>query len=161
MNWLDIIIIVLIIIPTFIGLKVGIIKSILSLAGVIIGIILAGQYHASLGEHLTFISSASLAGIVAFAIILVAVMIVAAVLGSVLQWITKVVMLGWINRLGGAAFGFIMGALFCSTILATWAKFLGAEGLLAESSLAALLLDYFPVILALLPGEFDSIRSFF
>jgi len=36
MNWLDIVIIVLIAIPTLIGLKIGIIKAALSLAGVIL-----------------------------------------------------------------------------------------------------------------------------
>ena len=71
------------------------------------------------------------------------------------------VMLGWVNRLGGAAFGFVLGAVFCSALLAIWAKFLGVDGPIAESSLAALLLDRFPIILALLPSEFDAVRSFF
>ena len=161
MHWLDIAIIVLIIIPTIIGLRIGIIKAVLSLAGVIIGVILAGHYHAALAEQLTFISQASLAKIAAFALILLGVMLVAAVLASVLKWLTSMVMLGWVNRLGGAAFGFMLGAIFCSALLAIWAKFIGVEGTLAESNLAALLLNYFPIILALLPGEFDSVRSFF
>ena len=160
MHWLDIAIIVLIIIPTIIGLRIGIIKAVFSLAGVIIGVILAGRYHAALAEQLTFISSANLANIAAFAIILIGVMLIAAVLASVLKWITSVVMLGWVNRLGGAAFGFILGAVFCSALLAIWAKFLGVDGPIAESSLAVLLLDRFPMILALLPSEFDAVRSF-
>ncbi|GAJ19730.1 unnamed protein product, partial [marine sediment metagenome] len=40
-------------------------------------------------------------------------------------------------------------------------KFLGAEGPLAESGLATLLLDQFPMVLALLPEEFDAVRPFF
>ncbi|GAI50923.1 unnamed protein product, partial [marine sediment metagenome] len=32
---------------------------------------------------------------------------------------------------------------------------------IAESALAAILLDKFPMVLALLPSEFDVIRSFF
>ena len=161
MHWLDIVIIVLIAIPTLIGLRSGIIKAVLSLAGVIVGIILAGRYYAALSEQLTFIPQDSLARIAAFAIILIGVMLIAGVLASVLKWITSVVMLGWVNRLGGAIFGFVLGAIFCSALLAIWAKFLGAEGPITESGLATLLLDQFPMVLALLPEEFDSVRSFF
>ena len=161
MNWLDIAILILIVIPTLIGLEAGIIKAILSLAGIIIGVILAGQFHEALGEQLTFIPQPNIANIVAFAIILIGVMIIAAVAASLLKWITSAVMLGWVNRLGGAVFGFVLGAIFCSALLAIWSKFLGAGETITESALAILLLDRFPMILALLPGEFDTIRSFF
>ncbi len=161
MNWLDIIIIVLLAIPTLIGLRIGIIKAALSLAGVIIGVILAGRFYVALSEQLTFIPQENLAKIAAFAIILVIVMLVAGILASVLKWLASIVMLGWVNRLGGAVFGFVLGAIFCGVLLAIWAKFLGIEGLVAESSLATLLLDRFPMVLALLPEEFDTVRSFF
>ncbi|MFC1967657.1 CvpA family protein [Chloroflexota bacterium] len=161
MNWLDIVIIVLILVPTVMGLKAGLIKTVLTLAGVIIGVILAGRYHGLLAEQLTFISQPNLANIAAFVIILLVVMIIAGILASVLKWITSLMLLGWVNRLGGAALGFIMGALFCGAVLAIWARLPVAEGLLTDSLLASLLLDNFPVVLALLPGEFDSIRSIF
>ena len=161
MYWLDIVIVVLIAIPTLIGLRMGIIKTVLSLAGIIAGIILAGRYHAILAERLTFISQDSLAKIVAFALILLVVMLIVSVLASVLKWLISAVMLGWVNRLGGALFGFALGVIFCSALLAIWAKFLGAEGPIAESGLATLLLDQFPMVLVLLPEEFDAVRSFF
>ncbi len=161
MNWLDIVIIVLIAIPTLAGLRTGIIKAALSLAGVIVGVILAGRFYAALAGRLTFIPQENIAGIVAFAIILVAVMVIAGVLASVLKWVASAVMLGWVNRLGGAIFGFLLGAVFCAVLLAIWVKFLGLVGPVGESGLAILLLDRFPAILALLPEEFNSIRSFF
>ena len=161
MNWLDIVIIVLIAVPTLIGLRTGIIKATLSLAGVIVGVILAGRFHAALAEQLTFIAQDNIANIVAFALILLGVMIIASVLAALIKFVVSAVLLGWVNRIGGAVFGFALGTIFCGALLATWAKFFGIEGLLSESSLAILLLDRFPIILALLPGEFGSIRSFF
>jgi membrane protein required for colicin V production len=161
MGWLDIVIIVLVAIPTLIGLKVGMIKAVLSVAGVVIGVILAGRYYAVFAEHLTFISQPSLAKIAAFAIILIGVMVIAAVLASLVKWVVSVVMLGWVNHLGGAVFGFVLGIIFCSALLTIWVKFVGISEPLYESALAAFLLDTFPMVLALLPGEFDSIRSFF
>jgi membrane protein required for colicin V production len=161
MNWLDIVILIIIIIPTLIGLKVGIIKALLTIMGVVVGVILAGCFYVALAEHLTFISQPSLARIAAFAIILIVVMIIAAVVASVIKWVVSAVMLGWVNRLGGAVFGFVLGMIFCGALLTIWVKFMGISGPIQESSLAALLLDGFPMVLALLPDEFDSVRSFF
>ena len=161
MNWLDIVIIAVIAFSIFLGFRVGIIKAVLSLAGLIVGVILAGRYYAPFSEQLAFIPQAGVAKIVAFAIILIGVMIVAGVLASLLKWAASVVMLGWVNRLGGALFGLALGAILCSALLAIWIKFLGIAGAIVESILARILSDYFTVVLALLPGEFDTIRSFF
>jgi len=161
MNWLDIVILILIVVSILTGLKIGLIKAVLSMVGVVVGVVLAGQYSVALAEHLTFISQPSLAKIAAFAIILIVVMIIAAVLASLIKWAVSAVMLGWVNRLGGAVFGLVLGAIFCGALLAMWVKFLGITEAVDESALAVLLLDNFPVVLALLPGEFDSIRSFF
>ena len=161
MNWLDIVILILIVISILTGLKIGLIKAVLSVVGVVVGVVLAGQYSVALAGHLTFISQPSLAKIAAFAIILIVVMIIAAVLASLIKWAVSAIMLGWVNRLGGAVFGFMLGAIFCGALLAMWVKFVGITEPVHESALAVLLLDSFPVVLALLPGEFDSIRSFF
>ena len=161
MNGLDIVILLILVIPVFVGLRIGIIKAALSLAGAIVGVILAGQYYAPLATQLTFIPQAGMANIVAFAIILIGTMVIASVLAALLKWFTSAVMLGWVNHLGGAVFGFVLGAVLCSAILAIWVKFFGITGFISESSLAAILLDRFPTVLALLPEEFDAIRSFF
>jgi len=161
MNWLDIVIIVAIAIPTLIGLRIGMIKAALSLAGLIVGVIVAGRYYLPLSEQLSFISPASVAEIVAFAIILVGVMVIAGVLARLLKWTASVIMLGWVNHLGGAVFGLVLGAIFCGALLATWLKFFGVTEAITESNLAIILLDRLPMVLALLPDEFDTVRSFF
>jgi len=161
MTWLDIAIIVAIAIAILIGLRIGIIKAVLSLAGLIVGVILAGRYYVPFSEWLSFIPQASVAKIVAFAIILIGVMVIAGVLASLLKWAASVVMLGWVNRLGGAVFGLVLGAIFCGALLATWLTLFGMAESIIESNLAAILLDRLPMVLALLPDEFDAVRSFF
>ncbi len=160
MNWLDIVILVALVVPAFIGLKQGIIKAALSLAGVIVGAILASNFHEQLGGVMTFISNPDVANIAGYIIILVVVMIIANVLAVVLKFTAKAVMLGWIDRAGGVVFGFLMGALFMGAILAAVVKFFG-EGLVTDSFLAGMLLDKVPLVLALLPSEFDAVREFF
>ncbi len=161
MNWLDIVILVIVAASTFAGLKNGLIKTLLSFAGLIIGIFLAGRYYLSLAEKLSFIQQENIAQVAAFALILILVIVIAAALSAILKWITSLVMLEWVNNLGGAVAGFALGALFCAALLTLWVKFPGSSGTIKDSNLAGLLLDHFPLVLGLLPAEFDSIGSFF
>ncbi len=161
MNWLDIVIIVLLVFSIFGGLRAGFVRSLLSLIGVIAGIMLAGRYYPALAQRLAFIPSEQAANITAFVIILLVVMVVAGLLGMLLNWIMSSIMLGWFNSLGGAVLGLVLGALFISAILAMWVKFQGMNDIVKGSGLATFLLSQFPAVLALLPPEFDSVRSFF
>lgn len=161
MSWLDIAVVAVIGIATLIGLKIGIIKAVLTLAGVVIGVLLAGRFYVALAEQLTFIPQETLARVVAFAIILALVVLIASVIAGVLKWLASIILLGWVNRCGGALLGLIMGSVFCGALLAIWTKFLGISDPIAESALATFLLDRFPMVLALLPEEFGSVRSFF
>lgn len=160
MNWLDIILIIALVGSAFIGLRLGIIKAVLSLVGLIVGVVLAGNFYEPVSSWFGFISNDNAANIVAFILILVGVMLLAALLARLLKLAASITMLGWVDRIGGAVFGFLMGAILLSALLATWVKFLGT-GLVTESFLAGVLLDKFPLILALLPEEFDAIGDFF
>ena len=97
----------------------------------------------------------------AFAIILIVVMIIAAIAAALIKRIVSAMLLGWVNHLGGAVVGFGFGLIFCGALLTMWVKFLGIGDSISGSALANFLLDVFPVVLAFLPAEFDSVRSFF
>ena len=64
----------------------GIVKALFTVAGVIVGVILAGRFSDSLAGTLSFISSPGTAKVVAFAIILIVVMIIAVVLARLVKW---------------------------------------------------------------------------
>ena len=160
MNWVDLALAVLLIIRAYFGLKQGIIKGVLFLAASIIGVILAGNYYQPLSEVLGFIPIEYAADIVAFVLILSCFEIVAFIVIRLFRFTTPAVMRSWVNNVGGAVFGFLMGAIEWGALLALWVKFLGT-GLVTESLLAGVLLDKVPLILALLPSEFDAVRNFF
>lgn len=161
MNGLDIVILVVIAVATFGGLLIGLIAAGLSLAGIIVGVVLAGRYYLPFSQHLGFIPEESIAQVVAFAIILVGVMIVAVALALFLRWAFSLIKLGWIDRIGGAVLGLAMGAILCGAFLAMWVTFVGAGATITGSVLASILLDHFPIVLGLLPAEFDAVRSYF
>ena len=81
-------------------------------------------------------------------------------LAYLLKRAASAIMLGWADHLVGAILGFVLGALLCAAVLAMWVKFIGMSGAIADSTIAPILLDRFPRVLALLPKEFDVIRSF-
>ncbi len=161
MNWLDIVIIIVVAAAAFGGLIIGLIASALSLAGIIVGVILAGRYYLVFSQHLEFIPGEHGPQIAAFVIILVGVMLVALALAMFLRWALSLIKLGWIDHIGGAVLGFASGLLLCGAVLAMWVKFVGAGATVSGSFLASLLLEHFPVVLGLLPAEFDAVRSFF
>jgi membrane protein required for colicin V production len=98
---------------------------------------------------------------VAFIVILLAVLIIASIIARIIKWALSAVLLGWVNRLGGAVLGFILGVLFCAAVLAMWVKYMGAGDIIENSALAKFLLDIFPIALGLLPASFDEVREVF
>ena len=160
MNWLDIVILVPIAINAFVGFGKGLIKMVLSLVGVILGVFLAGQFYDTVGSWLGFFGNEDISNALGFILILGVVMVVAELLGTVIKKMVSIVLLGWVDRLGGAALGAFIGVIFVSAALAIWAKFFGSDAI-SESAIASFLLDKFPLILGLLPAEFDSVKDFF
>jgi membrane protein required for colicin V production len=160
MNWLDIVVIIFLIISLIGGFANGLIKSLFSLIGLVVGVVLAGRFYVGLAGSLGFISNPSAARIVAFIIIFLVVMIIAAILGIIFTKLVSAILLGWLNRLLGGVFGLILGAIFISAILTIWVKYAGGGSTVEGSALGQFLLQRFPVVLALLPKEFDTVRQF-
>lgn len=161
MNWLDIVIAVLLVISIVGGLMAGLIKILFTVVGLIVGLVLAGNYSGYLAERLTFISDARTAEIVAFVFILIVVMILAAILAFVVKKIASAILLGWVNHLGGAILGLLLGMVFIGAILAMYIKFIGFNDAIADSWLASVLVDKFPLVLSLLPERFNTVKSWF
>jgi membrane protein required for colicin V production len=160
MNWLDIIIAILLVASLVIGFMQGFIKTLLTLVGLVVGIVLASNFYQELGGLLKFISDPRIANILAFIIILLVVSIAAAILAMILKTILKAINLGCVDRFAGAVLGFFIATFLISAILAGAVKFFG-ESLVTGSWFAGVFLDKFPLILGLLPKEFDQIRGFF
>jgi membrane protein required for colicin V production len=160
MNGLDIVIIIYLIVSAIAGLAQGLIRSVLSVIGLIVGIILASNFYQQFGNVLTFINNEDVANVIAFVIILLVVMAIAALIAFFLRKMIQAVMLGWIDRVGGALLGLILGALSVSALLAIVMKYSNPE-FVTNSALSAFFLDKFPMIMGLLPGNFDVVRDFF
>jgi membrane protein required for colicin V production len=160
MNWFDIILIAVLALSTVIGIWRGFISMILPLIGVIVGIILAGLYAPTVGGWLS-IDNADHAKWAGYAIILVGTLIVFIIFAVILTKFVHLALLGWLNRLLGGIFGLASGALLCAASLAACVKYGLGTDFIQGSGIAQLMLDKFPAILVLLPGDFDSVKDFF
>jgi membrane protein required for colicin V production len=164
MNWLDIVLVVFLAITTVTGLINGLVRSVIPLVGIILAVVLAGHFYVSFGDWLDqWIKNPDQAKIAGFAIIFMLVIIIGFVIASILSKLLISLHLGWIDRLGGAALGFIIGGLICGALLAVVAKYnvYDMETTIQGSALATFFLSSFPLVFPFLPNEFDSVRDFF
>jgi membrane protein required for colicin V production len=107
------------------GLARGFFRSAFSLAGLVLGLALASWNYWRLAPLFnTMIHSTEISSALAFLLIAFAVMLVAAILGSLLAKLFEKVGLGCLDRMAGAAFGFVQGMVFVTLcILVTVAFF--------------------------------------
>jgi membrane protein required for colicin V production len=146
MNWLDIVIIVVVALLGFVGLRQGMIRTVFGIAGLIGGIVLAGRYYNDLAARL-FPSGASWANIAAYAIIAIATLVVAGVIGWLLAKLVNFAALGWLDRVMGFILGIVIGGLLCAAILAIVVKYYpGMEATINQSVIARFLVGGFPLL---------------
>ena len=160
MNWFDIVLIAVLILSTVVGIWRGFINMVLPLIGIIIGIILAGLYAPTVGSWL-HIDNAEHAAWAGYAIIMVSILIISIILAVILTRFVHLTLLGWLDRLLGGIFGLALGALLCAATLAACVKYDLGTDFIKGSAIAKFMLDQFPAILVLLPGDFDSVKQLF
>jgi membrane protein required for colicin V production len=117
MNWLTIVIVVVVAGLGIVGLRQGLIRTVFGIAGLIGGIFLAGRYYDELAARV-FPSSAYWGNIAAYAIIAIATLVVAGVLGWLLAKLVNFAALGWVDKLVGGVLGVVIGGLLCAAVLA-------------------------------------------
>lgn len=125
MTLVDWIIVVVVAAAVLGGLARGFFRSAFSLAGLILGLALASWNYWRIAAILKpMIHSVEVANAIAFVLIALVVMVVAAIIGSLLGKMFEKVGLGCLDRLAGAVFGFVEGVLFVTLgILITVAFF--------------------------------------
>jgi len=159
MNWLDVVIILLILSFTASAFSAGLIREVVTLVGVVVGVVVAGLLYDDLAtDVLVFIGDSDGALAISFLILLGAVFLLGQIGAYVLKRTASLLMLGWADRLGGAAFGLLKGLIIVEILLILFAAYpqLGLDGAIAGSELAPLFLDDAPVLLRLLPGRFED-----
>jgi len=146
MNWLTIVIIVVVGGLGIAGLRQGLIRTVFGIAGLIGGIFLAGRYYDELAARV-FPSSAYWGNIAAYAIIAIATLVVAGVVGWLLAKLVNFAALGWVDKLVGGVLGVVIGGLLCAAVLAIVVKFYpDMQATIDQSIIARFLVRGFPLL---------------
>lgn len=124
MNYIDIVLVLLLIFSAISGFRKGLIVELASLAALILGIWGAIEFSDITSEFLVenFNWEPDYLNIISFVITFVVIVILVHIVGNVVNKLVETVMLGFINKLAGLAFGILRAALVLSIILVVFDK---------------------------------------
>ncbi len=168
MTLFDLILLLIVFGFVWFGFWYGLIHTLGGIISLILGVIFASRWYPAVALKILpiFGDNINLARLVAFIIIFIVarfiVFLLFRALNRVIDFLSFIPFLKTINRLAGAALGFIEGALIIGLILYFSTKFpLGANWiqLLANSNVAPLLIKFGNILLPLIPEAFKQIKS--
>lgn len=142
MNILDIIILICFIPALVQGIRKGFISQVVAIVSIVAGVYLSFEFSELVSAWISqyIEGSEQVLKITAFALILIAVIAGLTAFGKLIEKMVKIVMLGWLNRLLGAAFSMLKCALIVGLIIMVFNSLNGSfhfvdEAKLAESTL--------------------------
>lgn len=119
MNIIDIIIVCCCVPAVIHGLSKGFVSQAFSLVALILGVWLSFKFSNAVGEWL--VNYIDLPGtvihIIAFALIMLVVMLITHLAGKAVEGVLKVVMLGWLNKLLGIVFALLKAVLIIGLVI--------------------------------------------
>jgi membrane protein required for colicin V production len=161
-NWLDGVILAVLIWFIFAAFTAGFIREVVTIVSAILGVVLAGLFYERLADDLkTFIDSDRAARTAAFLAIFGATALAGQVAAMLLKETASLLMLGTFDQLAGAVFGFAKGIVIIQVLLILFATYpsLGFGDAISDSSLSPLFIERAPILLRVLPAEFDAAKQ--
>ncbi len=163
-SWLDLSIVILIGAGAFRGFKRGLIREGMAFGGLAVGLILATEWNSEVAELLRpFVGGGRFLNALAYLLVVLAVLGLATLLTVLIQRLMRVFLVGWLDRLGGVAFGAGQGAILAALLLILMIRFpvLGLDKSVRGSEVAIDVLETVPAVLSYLPPELASVADFF
>lgn len=166
MNWLDIVLLIIILFFVFRGFKAGLVGAIGALLGVIVGIWAGSNFMDEVAKWLLSFfnfNNTSLANILAFVLIFIAVNIVFSLAVWIINSIFHVIpLINFANKVIGALIGFVGGVLFISALVYLLSLFAFSQNIadvLQGSQIAAVAVKIAVILKPLIPEAVKSLKS--
>ena len=160
MYWLDLGIVAVIAWLTYRAFRTGLIREVVTTVALVAGAVLAGHFYGELSADIAFaIEDEQWRDLIAFASIFIGVLVLGQVGALLLRRTASLLLLGAFDRAGGAAFGFLKGLLLVEVLLFAALAFPVSDAVdeaIDDSALAPLFIEQIPVLLELLPPEFEE-----
>ncbi len=117
MNWVDYLILVIIVISTLISLLRGFLREIVSLVTWVVGFWVALRFARPLGDVFSFIHNPSVRVIIGFALLFVVILIIGAVINFLIGKIMEKTGAGAADRVLGLLFGMLRGFVIVAVLV--------------------------------------------
>ena len=126
MNWLDLVVIAIIAVGAFIGMRTGLIGAVIGAVGGFIGWLVASQISDNIGGLFDeSLSNETWVTAVVYVVIIIAALVLAGVVGKIIRPFLTVATLGlssMVDRLGGLALGFVLGLAISGAFILVLAR---------------------------------------
>jgi len=103
----------------------------MAFGGLAVGLVMASQWSSTVSDLLRpFIGGGRLVDALAYVLVVLSVLSAATLLTVIIQRLMRVLLVGWLDRLGGALFGAAQGAVLAALLLVLILRFpiMGLEG---------------------------------
>ncbi len=166
MNWLDYLIILILLFFIWKGFRAGLVGAIGGFLGIVVGIWAGSHFMAAFGSWLTNAfhwDNLQLANIIAFVAIFLAVNIIFSIIVWIINKIFNIIpFIDLANKLAGAVIGFIGGVLAVAALIYLMSIFSLSESFnqtLTSSQLADLAVAVAVIVKPLIPEAIKSLKS--
>jgi len=156
-NLLDVALLAILALATIGGLRRGIVATVGALVGLYAGLTLASAFWMQLANQLAaWVHDATVAEAISFAVLFAAGYAAVVLLASVVRGAVHLLMLGWLDRLLGAAAGLLEGVLMAELALLLFRLPGAPTSLLSASRIVPILTTWQPTVLALVFSPFAA-----
>jgi membrane protein required for colicin V production len=153
MNWLDYLLLAIIVVTAVVGIVKGFVRQAVGLVAVIAGLVLAVVYYRQTAHVFqAFVKNQLVSNFLGFLLIFVIVLVAGSILGHL---VTKAMVgpLAFVNRLFGALFGLLKAVLICGILVFALVSFDVARPAVETSVLAPACLGITRAVVDLVPRD--------
>lgn len=138
MNPLDVLMVTILGYCLLMGFFRGLLREIFSIIGIFTGFFAGYMFYTSVTKYLVkWISDPSYLDIISFMLIFCSIILIFGVVGIIVQYLWKINLSAWVNRVSGAGMGVFKGILIVSVVMMVFTAFLKPGTPLIRDSLLA------------------------
>jgi membrane protein required for colicin V production len=121
MNWLDYVLIAILLISALLSLRKGFSREVIGLAAAILALVLGMWFYGLAGSWLIpYVSSPRIANLAGFLLVVIGVLVLGWLLGLIVSRFLRTIGLSFFDRFLGAAFGLLRGLVIATTLLTAY-----------------------------------------
>jgi membrane protein required for colicin V production len=124
MNWLDLLLVTILVLSLASSFSKGFVRELIGLAAAMAGLFCGAWFYRLVGVNLQpYVGSRQAANLCGFLLIFAGVIVVGWIVSLLVGMVVKAVGLSWLDRLMGAGFGVARGAIVCVAVITAMVAF--------------------------------------